>query len=130
MFLLGVIVTLAEGGLSARGTTHKREKEVLRLKSMVICTGCSLAQAQVTQSDGHQLYQLIHGQDYLVLRVRRVNDALSRRYFVWPPVLQIQAQDRLLQILSASENRFKEVEITGLLEDAETLEITAVQPVG
>jgi hypothetical protein len=47
-----------------------------------------------------------------------------------PPRLSVRAPDRLFQQLTAEENMFKEVEITGLLNNTNTFDVFGVAVYG
>ena len=60
------------------------------------------------------------------MNVHSVNNSPTWRYFGWPAELQVRAQDGLFQQLTAEENLFKDVEITGLLSTTRALDIFEV----
>jgi len=116
--LLAGITTGVQGQVSGRGLLH--------IKGSVVCEGCSLDEARKAQPNQPQLYQLTHEQGQIVMDVRSVNNSPTWRYFGWPAEIRVRAQDRLFEKLSAEENLFKDVEITGLLSTTRALDIFEV----
>ena len=98
----------------------------IRLRGNVICVGCSLEEAQKAQSDTRTLYQLTHEQGQIVMRMGTINNSKNWSLFAWPPQIRVRARGNLWQKLTAEENLLQEVEITGLLSNARTLDIFAV----
>jgi len=99
---------------------------LLHIKGTVVCRGCSLDEVRKAQPNEHTLYQLTHEQGQIVMDVHSVNNSPTWRYFGWPAELQVRAQDGLFQQLTAEENLFKDVEITGLLSTTRALDIFEV----
>ena len=116
--LLAGITTGVHGQVSGGGLLH--------IKGSVVCRGCSLDEARKAQPSQDQLYQLTHEQGQIVMNVHSVNNSPTWRYFGWPAEIRVRAQDGLFQQLTAEENLFKEVEITGLLSTTRALDIFAV----
>jgi hypothetical protein len=75
----------------------------------------------------HQLYQLTHAQGQVVMEVHTVNDSPSWRPASWPGEIQVRAREELFRRLTAEENFFKEVEITGLFSTTRALDIFDVR---
>lgn len=98
----------------------------MRLRGTVICVACSLEEARKAQVDERTLYQLTHEQGQMVMKVGTINNSQNWSLFAWPPQVRVRAQGPLWQKLTAEENLWKEVEITGLLSNARTLDIFAV----
>lgn len=99
---------------------------MLQLKGKVVCTSCTLDEAQAAQPSAHQLYQFTHKRGQVVMQVSEVNDALRWSQLTGSPRIWVRAADKVFQQLSAEVNLFKEVEITGLLKNTRTLDIFAV----
>ena len=116
--LLAGLTTGVHGQVSGGGLLH--------IKGSVVCRGCSLDEARKAQPNEQTLYQLTHEQGQIVMNVRSVNNSPTWRYFGWPAELQVRAQDGLFQQLTAEENLFKDVEITGLLSTTRALDIFEV----
>ena len=116
--LLAGLTTGVHGQVSGGGLLH--------IKGSVVCRGCSLDEARKAQPNEQTLYQLTHEQGQIVMNVHSVNNSPTWRYFGWPAELQVRAQDGLFQQLTAEENLFKDVEITGLLSTTRALDIFEV----
>ena len=116
--LLAGITTGVHGQVSGGGLLH--------IKGSVVCRGCSLDEARKAQPSQDQLYQLTHEQGQIVMNVHSVNNSPTWRYFGWPAEIRVRAQDGLFQQLTAEENLFKDVEITGLLSTTRALDIFEV----
>ena len=114
---------VAGGGLSAFGGAGRG---MTIIKGNVVCAGCSLEEARKAQPNEHQLYEFMHQRGQVVMKVSSVNDSQMWGRFIWPPWIWVRAQDRVFQQLAAEENLFKEVEITGLLNNSRTLDIFEV----
>lgn len=99
---------------------------MLQLKGKVVCTSCTLDEAQAAQPSEHNLYQLAHKRGQVVLQVSAVNDAPRWSQLTGSPRIWVRAADSLFQQLSAEANLFKEVELTGLLNNTRTLDLFAV----
>ena len=97
----------------------------MQIKGTVLCAGCSLEEVRKAQPDTHHLYQLTHKLGRVVMRVSSVNGS-EMWDSPWPPQLWVRAKDSVFQQLSAEENLFKEVEITGLLNNSRTLDIFGI----
>jgi len=98
----------------------------LRIRGNVICVECSLEEARKARTDTRTLYQFTHEQGQMIMEVGTINNSQSWSLFAWPPQIRVRAQGNLWQKLTAEENLLKEVEITGLLNNARTLDILAV----
>ena len=111
------------GGLSSFGG---ESRGVIQITGKVVCTGCSLDEVSKAQPNLHHLHQLTHRRGQLVMEVLTVNDSQRWSTLTWPPRLWVRANEQLLQTLGAEENLFKEVELTGLLSNARTLDVFAI----
>jgi len=90
----------------------------------VLCANCTLEEVQHRQPNTHKLYQFTHRQGVLVMQVSAVNDF---EMFAFPaPRLAMRAPDQVFQQLTAEENLFREVEITGVLNNTHTVDIFKV----
>ncbi len=126
--LLAGLATGAKGQVpgSGFGSFGGEGRGMLQLKGKVVCTGCTLDEAQAAQPSEHDLYQLAHKRGQVVLQVSDVNDSPRWSQLTWPHRIWVRAADKVFQQLSAEANLFKEVEITGLLNNTRTLDIFAV----
>jgi hypothetical protein len=98
----------------------------LRIDGGVVCTGCSLEEVKRTQPKEHDLYQLSHKHGQLIFKVTSVNDRSRFNALAWPPRLWVRASEEALRKLSAEENLFKSISITGILSSTRTLDIAEV----
>lgn len=127
LLLAGITSGVQGQGVPVGGASVGGEgRGLIQIRGRVVCTRCSLEEARVAQPDGHPLYQFTHRRGRVVFRVSKVTDPRSWVYFAWPPRLQVRAKDSLFAQLSAEENLLKEVEITGLLNNARNLDIFAI----
>jgi hypothetical protein len=108
------------GGFGGFGGESRR---VTQITGKVVCVGCTLEEVRKAQPDQHHLYQLTHRQGQVVLEVSAVNDARTWASLTWPHLLSVRAKDTLFQQLTAEENLFKEVELTGLLRNTRTFDL-------
>ncbi|MEW6296490.1 MAG: hypothetical protein AB1671_01955 [Thermodesulfobacteriota bacterium] len=99
----------------------------IRFTGTVVCTQCRLDEIQAAQPQlASKLYQLTYPHGQLVIHVMQVNDSDRWMTLFWPPRIPVRTTEALLAQLTAEENMFKEVEITGLLGNARILDIFAV----
>lgn len=125
--MLAGVTASAQGGVTEGGFSFGTEGAgVMQIRGNVVCAGCSLAEARQARPDRHDLYQLTHKQGRVVMRVSWVSNSGRWGHVVWPPRIWVRGEDRLLQQLNAEENLFKEMEITGLLSNSRTLDISRV----
>ena len=132
--MLATITTGAQGfgggapaGVGSVGGATRVE---VQIKGTVVCEDCSLEEAREAQPRGSNLYQLTHKQGQLVMKVSWVNNSQGMRRLTWPPQIWVRAEDSVFEKLSAEENLFKEVKITGLLSNTRTLDIFEVTILG
>ena len=111
---------VAGGGLSVFGG---ESRGIMQITGKVVCSGCSLDEVRKAQPNQHSLYQFTHKRGQIVMAVSMVEDAQRWNTLTGSPQLWIRADDQLLQKLSAEENLFKEIEITGLLNNTRTLDV-------
>ena len=114
----------AQGFLSAGAGSFGGElRGPVQLRGTVVCAQCRLAEVPQGQPYAHDLYELRHRQGQVVLKVTWVNDAPRWRLLAWPPRLWVHAPNRVFQQLTAEENLLKKIEIVGLLNNPQTLDI-------
>ncbi len=99
---------------------------MMRIRGSVVCTACSLEEVRKGRPYDNTLYQLTYRQGRLVLQVNWVTNPSRWDRIVWPPRLYVRGDASLLHQLTAEEHLFKEVEITGLLSNTRTLDLTSV----
>jgi hypothetical protein len=102
----------------------------MQIRGNVVCTECSLEEAQKVRPHDNTLYQLTHRQGRLVVQVNWVSNAARWGRIAWPPQLRVRGDANLLHRLGAEENLFKEVEVTGRLSNARTLDLLTVNAQG
>lgn len=100
----------------------------------VVCVGCSLAEVRKTRPHLFNLYQLNHEQEQVVIQIDSFTDAADRHY--WQTVagltdkVSVRAADHVFEELTAEENLFKEMTVTGILRSTRTLDIGSVRVKG
>jgi len=120
----------------------------------MICTQCRLADVQRLQPNNHRLYELTYRQaqggmptsqsqpysqyhpyieeeqltDRQAQGVLEVSGVSNPRWWnhLTEPRLQIRGEQSLVQKLTAEENLMKEVEVSGVLNDSQILELQEV----
>jgi hypothetical protein len=100
---------------------------VIQLRGTVVCTGCTLAEARRLRHDtyGNHLYQVNSPQGQLVLNLQAVSNSRWFDYVTFPQI-SLRGEAGLLQSLSAPDTQAKDVEVTGLLTNPRTLDVSAV----
>jgi hypothetical protein len=96
-----------------------------RIQGAIICVGCSLEEAQKGAGSG-RLFELRNSQSTAILRVDEVEDAARWASITLGHRLSVRTATVTWQQLTAEENLFKEVEITGLMSSARTLDVSGV----
>ena len=97
-----------------------------RIQGAVVCVGCSLEEAQKMQAASGHLYELRNSRSTAILRVDEVDDAARWASIMLGHRLLVRTAAVLWQQLTAEENLFEEVEVTGLLGSDRTLDVTGV----
>jgi len=99
-----------------------------RIKGSVVCVGCSLEEVEKAHAAAGHLYELDNsqGKNKAVLRVDWVDDAARWESISMGHHLWVRAAAPVWQQLTAEENLFKKVEITGLLSSTRTLDVGQV----
>ncbi len=98
----------------------------LQINGSVVCRGCRLEEVQQAHPQERDLYQLSSRNGSLVFKVASVNDPATFNAVAWPQRLWLRASDDVLRQLSAEDNLFKPIGITGILGTARTLDVTDV----
>jgi hypothetical protein len=100
----------------------------------VVCIGCSLQEARKAQPHFTDLYQLSQAnprQGQVVMQVESFSDPHERMR--WESIvglshlLQIRATEQVFKELTAEENLFKKLTVTGLLRSTSVLDIDSVE---
>jgi hypothetical protein len=123
--LFGSATTGAYGLVPSTGSSSfgGSLRSAVQIRGMIVCAQCSLNEIRETQPQRHHLYELTHKQGQVVMEVMQVNNPQTPIALAWPPRFSVRAPDRVFGQLTAEENMFKEVEITGLLSNTRTLDI-------
>lgn len=128
---IGIAVAVALGALSvrARGQVGDGGLSIgpggtgaIQLRGQVVCTDCYLDEVKRTPFT----YQLSHKHGRLVMNVTWISNSSRWNRIVWPPKLQIRGEERLIQKLVAEENLMKELEVSGILGNSRTLDLSEV----
>lgn len=126
VMLLAGLGTVVQGAMSPRaGYNSRLGTNWVELRGRVLCADCTLEeQQQLRPIPKTRLYQLNHRQGQVVMEVNPQIIALDY-YRLW-----IRGGDQVFKILSAPENRFKEIVISGVFREylptAGTLDLATV----
>lgn len=101
-------------------------RSLLQINGSVVCSECSLEEVRQAQPQERDLYQFSHKNGQLVFKIASVNDTSTFYALAWPQRLWLRASDEVLRKLSAEENLFKPLGITGILSTTRTLDVTDV----
>jgi hypothetical protein len=102
-------------------------KDMTFIRGNIVCAGCTLDEARKAHKDRHSLYELEYKDGRVVVDVNWVDDAPRWDSIVGPSRrLWVRAEDKVLRKLTAEENLFKEVEISGVLRSTRTFDIADV----
>jgi hypothetical protein len=100
--------------------------EGVRLKGVIACAECSLSELRAAQSDNRRFVQLTHEQGEVVIELNWISDTLWWNHLTVPQ-LRVQSGGGVFERLTAEENLFKEIEITGIPDSgSQTLRISMV----
>jgi hypothetical protein len=97
----------------------------IQLREKMVCTKCSLAEVQQLQPNNSQLYQLTYRQEQGVMEVSWVSNTRWWNHLTVPR-LRIRGEESLVQKLMAEENLSKEIEVSGILNSSQILDLHAV----
>lgn len=121
------ITTVSHGFVGGFGSGLGRSvRTPLHINGSVVCTECSLEEVKRTQPKEHDLYQFSHRNGQFIFKVTSVDDRSFFNALAWPPRLWVRASEETLRQLSAEENLFKPISITGILSSTRTLDIAEV----
>ena len=112
------------GGFSSGSSGDVRR--LLQINGSVVCSQCSLEEVRQAQPQERDFYQFSHKNGQLVFKVTSINNPSRFHALASPPRLWVRASDEVLQQLSAEENLFKPIGITGILRTTRTLDVTDV----
>ena len=119
----GAHAQTAPGPLSSVGGEGRG---ITEFTGKVICVGCTLKEVQAAHPDQQDFYQLTHRKGQVVMEVQTKSEPQVWSYFALPPRLAVRCKDELFEKLTAEQNLFKEVEVTGLLRNMRTLDMVDV----
>lgn len=103
-----------------------RAERQIQLAGKLVCTQCSLEDARKTQPRyANFLYQLRAGQEQLVLDVRWASASVWLHHLMTPRI-RMQGEESLLALLTAKDNNQRNVVISGILLDSQTLDVKDV----
>jgi hypothetical protein len=98
------------GVMSQYGTGITPER--IHFRGHVVCAGCTLEELYAAPPTSRVLlYELTHQQERVVMEVNPEDAALPA------PRLWLRGGDHVLRVLTAEENRFREIEVSGLLRE-------------
>jgi hypothetical protein len=136
--LLGVLLGLAISVLHTAAWGQGGQPPVIggqfrpltQLRGEIVCVGCTLEEARRARPDAINLYALRFDGEQVVMNVEWVSRQ-SRQYLEdvagLSDTLQIRAPQNILRELTAEENLFKEMQITGLLRSSHTFDVADVE---
>ncbi len=126
--LLTGLTTGAQGDIGDTGPAFGPSNTgPVHIRGTVVCVDCILEEVRKLHPGELTLYQLVHKQGQLVLRVSWVSQANRWQRLAWPPRLWVRGKEEVVQQLSAEANLFKDMEITALLSNTRTLDIIDVK---
>lgn len=103
------------------------------ITGIVVCTDCTLDQAQKANPHMIDLHLLQYGQEQAVFQVNQIHDPSEEARWeaiVFPPRLQVRIGNEQWQKLTAEQNLLREVTLHALLRSTRTLDIFDVEVVG
>ena len=124
----------AQGPSGVPGTFGGELRGITQFTARVVGVRCDLATVRQAQPGLNRLYQLNHERGQMVMRVESFSDSAEHRR--WESIVGLshqlngRAPDAVLQELTAEENLFKLMTITGLLRSSRTLDIDSVKVEG
>lgn len=119
---------VAPGGASPLGGPLRG---VLRITGQILCVQCSADEVRRGPSQPGSLYEFDSKEGRVVMRVTEVNNRAR-----WDAIagltheLTIRAPEVILQELTAEENLFREVELTGLLRSTRVVDVGSIRFTG
>ena len=124
----------AQGPAWVPGSFGGELRGITQFTARVVCVGCDLATVRQAQPGLNRLYQLNYERGQMVMQVESFTDPAEQRR--WENIVGLshqlhgRAPDTVLQELTAEENLFKPMTITGLLRSSRTLDIDSVKVEG
>ncbi len=128
---------LLAGGLSSNayalgglGPFGGELRQMTQVKAKVVCTNCRIDEVRKTQpNSAAKLYQLSHSDGQVVIEVTGLNEEHRWRSIVGQANLFVRSSHALFEKLTADENRFQEIQLTGLLKSTRTFHLYDIEEV-
>src|SRR5262249_54916291 len=136
---LGTTLLIVGLSLNARGQSpnfpvapFQNLNALTRIKGAILCAACSLTEMEKAGGGTGHLYELanLRGKTTAVLRVDEGDDAARWSSITLGHRLQVRTAAAVWQELTAEENLYQEVQITGLLSSDRTFDVTGVTASG
>jgi hypothetical protein len=132
---LGIVAGVqGQGPSGVPGSFGGELRGITQFTGRVVCVGCNLEETRQAQPNLSDLYQLNYEQGRVVMQVDSFSDSAEHRR--WESIvglshqLHARATDEVLKALTAEENLFKPMTVTGLLRSTRTLDIDSVKVEG
>lgn len=122
-------IASAQAVPDSRGPLWSSAGRHVQLTGKVLCTGCSLEEARKAHPaiPATRLYVVKTDHGQMVTELHWISNPQWREKLTTPHVVQLRADDRLLQQILAKENQDKELHATGLLSHMGTLYVHDVK---
>ncbi len=136
---IGTTLLIVGLSISARGQSpnipvapFSNLNGLTQIKGSIVCVECSVAEVEKDHAASGHLYELENSRRHskAVLRVDEVDDAARWSSITIGHRLQVRTAAAVWQQLTAEDNLFREVQITGLLSSDRTLDVTSVTASG
>lgn len=124
LMLAGVTVS-AQGFTGAYSSLTRGERQI-QLAGKLVCTGCSLEDARKTQPRyTNHLYRLLVGQEQVVMEMQWASSSTWLNHLMTPHI-RMQGEESLLSLLTAKDNSQRNIVISGILMDSQTLDVNNI----
>jgi len=128
---------LMAGGLSSSvyalggiGPFGGELRQLTQVKAKVVCINCSIDEVRKTEPNSDaKLYQLSHNDGQVVIEVTGLNEEHRWRSIVGQANLLVRSSPAVFEKLMADENRFQEIQLTGLLKSTRTFHLYHIEEV-
>ena len=128
---------LLAGGLSSSayalggfGPFGGELRQLTQVNAKVVCTNCRIDEVRKTHpNSAAKLYQLSHTDGQVVIEVTGLNEEHRWRSIVGQAGLFVRSSHALFEKLTADENRFQEIQLTGLLKSTRTFHLYDIEEV-
>ena len=129
LFLSGASLSWAQpsggGGMPFGGEL----RGIMQFTGKVVCVDCSMSEVHQVQPGLENLYLLKHvgnEKQQAVVTVSTVSEPLRWDAVVFPHQLLVRTTDTLFNKLTAEDNLYKTVQVTGLLRNDRIMDVEAV----